>query len=92
MNLLLLVGLTFIQGMLMAWLYTVMRSGFGTRLETAVCVGVIAWVFSSLYAAVYLHAGFPEMLPRNLIWLPVVWQLIEYPLATLAGVATDTAR
>jgi len=89
MNLLLLVGLTFIQGMLMAWLYTVIRSDFGTRLRTTVYVGLLGSVLSSLYSAVYLHTGFRDVLPSNLVWVPVLWQLLEYLLVMVAGTATD---
>ena len=88
MNLVWLIALTFVQGMLMAWLYSVTRARFGSRFQTAACVGLVTWVLSSAYAAVYLHSGFPGILPRNLVWLPVAWQLFEYPLATLAGAAT----
>lgn len=37
MNLVSLIVLTFAQGMLMAWLYAVVRPFFGTRPKTAVC-------------------------------------------------------
>lgn len=88
MNLVSLIVLTFAQGMLMAWLYAVVRPFFGTRPKTAVCVGLVGWLLSSVYAAVYLHSGFPGIFPHNLVWVPVAWQLIEYPLATLAGAVT----
>lgn len=87
-NLVSLILLTFSQGLLMAWLYTVVRPRFGARFKAAVCAGLIVWFLSSVYAAVYLHSGFSGILPRDLIWAPVAWQLFEYPLATLAGAAT----
>ncbi len=88
MNLVSLIVLTFAQGTLMAWLYAVVRARFGTRSKTAACVGLVAWLLSSVYAAVYLRSGFPGILPQNLVWVPVAWQLFEYPLAALAGAAT----
>jgi len=88
MNLVLLIALTFAQGVLMAWLYAVTRARFGSRFTTAACVGLAAWFLSSVYAAIYLHAGLPGIFPQNIVWVPAAWQLLEYPLATLAAAAT----
>lgn len=88
MNLVMLIVLTFAQGILMAWLYAIIRPRFGSRSTAAACVGLSAWFFSSVYAAVYLHAGLPGIFPSNIVWVPVVWQLVEYPVAILAGTAT----
>lgn len=88
MNLVLLVALTLAQGVLMAWLYAVLRVRYGSRFTAAASVGLIAWVLSSVYAAVYLYAGLPGIFPANIVWVPVAWQLLEYPLAALAAAAT----
>ena len=88
MNLVLLIALTFAQGVLMAWLYAVTRVRFDSRFTTAASAGLAAWFLSSVYAAVYLHAGLPGIFPHNIVWVPVAWQLLEYPLATLAAAAT----
>jgi hypothetical protein len=85
--LLMLVGMTFVQGILAMWLYAAIRPRLGAGPKTAVCAGLAVWFFSSVYAAVYLHAGFPGILTANLVWLPVAWQLVEFPLAALAGAA-----
>ena len=87
-NLVSLVVMTFAQGILLICLYTVIRPRAGSRFTTAAYVGLAAWFLSSVYSAVYLHAGFPGLFPNNLVWVPVAWQLLEYPLATLAGAAT----
>lgn len=87
-NLVLLVALTFAQGVLMAWLYAVLRARFGSLFTTAAAAGLIAWFLSSVYAAVYLYAGLPGIFPPNIVWVPVAWQLLEYPLAALAAAAT----
>jgi hypothetical protein len=39
------------------------------------------------YAAGYLHAGFAGILPARVVWPPVAWELVEFPLATWAGAA-----
>jgi hypothetical protein len=88
MNLVSLVVLTFAQGIVMTWLYAVVGPRFGTRSTAAACVGLIAWFLSSLYAAVYLHSGLPGILPTNVVWPPVAWELIEFPLAAFAGAIT----
>lgn len=88
MHLTLLIALTFAQATLMAWLCVILRPRFGSRFQTAARVGLAVWLLSSVYAAVYLSAGFPGILPRNLVWAPVAWQLFEYPLVALAGAAT----
>ena len=87
LNLVSLVVLTFVQGGVMAWLYVTVRPRFGARFKTAACVGLLGWLLSSVYSAVYLNSGFPGVLPANLIWTPVAWQLIEYPLAMIVGAA-----
>jgi hypothetical protein len=87
LHLLSLIALTFAQGVVIVWLYSAVRSRFATRFKAAACVGLTAWFLSSVYAAVYLHAGFPGIFPGELVWSPVAWQLIEIPLATLAGAA-----
>jgi len=69
------------------WLYLVVRPHFGSRPKTAVCVGLVSWLLSSLYAAVYSHSGFPGILPLDVVWPPVAWQLFEYPLAIVGGAA-----
>src|ERR1041384_5467391 len=47
MHLVLLIALTFAQGVLMAWLYTVIRVGFGSRFKAAASAGLAAWFLSS---------------------------------------------
>ena len=86
-NLVSLVVFTFAQGMLMTWLYVIARPRFAARSTAAAFAGLAAWFLSSVYAALYLHSGFPGIFPSDLVLAPVAWQLFEYPLATLAGAA-----
>ncbi len=80
-----LVALTFVQGVMAVWLYAAIRPRFGPGPKTAVCAGLLVWFFSAVYAAVYLHAGTAELFPAKIVWLPVGWELVEFPLATVAG-------
>jgi len=79
-----LVLITFALGFLAVWTYAAIRPRFGPGPKTAICAGLAVWAMSYLYAGVYVYAGI-VILPAKLAWFPVVWGLIEVPLATLAG-------
>jgi hypothetical protein len=66
------------------WLYAAIRPRFGAGPRTALIASVAVWALSYLYAGIYVHAGF-VVVPPKLVWLPVVWSLVEVPLATLLG-------
>jgi hypothetical protein len=79
-----LVAMTFGLGLLAVWLYAAIRPRYGAGPRTALRAGLAAWAFSYLYAGVYAWAGI-AVVPPVLSWLPVVWGLVEIPLATLVG-------
>lgn len=76
----LLVLVTFVQGMTGVWLHVT------TRIPAAV-IGLALWFLSAVYSATYLYAGFPGILPDQVVWWPVAWEIVEYPLAIVAGAA-----
>ena len=80
----LLVAVTFAQGLVGMWLYAGRRA---RGPSTAAITGLELWVLSALYSAIYFHAGFPGVLPSDVVWWPVGWGLVEYPLAMVAGAA-----
>ena len=82
-----LVVLTFAQGIAAVWLYAAIRPRYGPGARTALRAGLAVWFCSAVYAAVYLHSGFAGVFPANVVWPPVAWELVEFPLATLAGAA-----
>jgi hypothetical protein len=82
--LMMLVGITFVLGLLAVWTYAAIRPRFGPGVKTALCAGLAVWAMSALYAGVYLHAGI-QIYPGKLTWLPVAWGLVEIPLATVVG-------
>ena len=84
--LMLLIGITFVMGLLAVYTYAAIRPRFGAGPKTAICAGLLVWALSALYAGVYIHAGF-VIFPARIVWLPVGWALIEIPLATLIGAA-----
>lgn len=80
-----LVGITFVQGLLGMLLYYAVQPRWKPGIWTAICVGLIAWVLSSVYSGVYLSAGFAGLIPADITWGPVVWELFLYPLAIITG-------
>ena len=79
-----LVGITFVLGILAVWTYAAIRPRFGPGPRTAIIAGVAVWAMSYFYAGVYVFAGV-QVLPMKLTWSPVLWSLIEVPVATMVG-------
>jgi hypothetical protein len=79
-----LMALTFLLGILAVWTYAAIRPRFGAGPKTAFYAGLAVWTMSYFYAGVYVHAGI-VILPMKLTWCPVLWSLIEVPIATMAG-------
>ena len=79
-----LVGITFVLGILAVWTYAAIRPRFGPGPKTALCAGLAVWALSYFYAGVYVYAGIVIM-PMKLTWLPVAWSLFEVPIATMVG-------
>jgi hypothetical protein len=75
--------LTFLLGILMVWLYALIRSRLGPGPKTAVVAAVILWLAICVYTStIYsLLLGYPT----NLMVIGIVWCLVEYILAVLAG-------
>jgi hypothetical protein len=84
-NLFFLVAITFAQAGLAMVLYALIRPLLPNGTLAALFIGGTIWLLSSAYAAVYLHAGLPGIFPPALVWWPVAWQVVEYPLAVWAG-------
>ncbi len=80
-----LVSITFVQGVLGMVLYAGLAARWGAGTGTAARVGLILWVLSAVYSAVYLGSGFAGLFPRSLVWGPVAYELVLYPVAMMAG-------
>lgn len=80
----LLVLVTFAQGLVGVALWAAMRERTKAR---AVAVGCGVWLLSGVYSAIYFYAGYPNLLPDAIVWQPVAWELVQYPLAMVAGAA-----
>lgn len=73
----------FAIGILAVWMYAAVRPRLGAGPGTAVKVGLLMWALAFLWPAI----GFMSMglIPVPLLLIGVVWELIEVPLATVAG-------
>ncbi len=80
-----LVGMTFLQGIVGVLLYASLSACCKPSITLGVEVGLLLWFLSVVYGAVYLGAGYHGLLPANLIWIPVAWGLVEFPLAIAVG-------
>jgi hypothetical protein len=84
-GLILLIGITFVQGIIGLWLYALLAGRGVTRGRAAVVAGLALWVLSAVYAAIYFSSGFPNVMPSEVVWWPVAWEVIEFPLAIFVG-------
>jgi len=75
--------LTFIIGVVIVWVYAAMRPRLGPGPKTAICAGVIAWLFACLYCGII--NGMILQIPANVMIIGTVWCFIEYTVAAVAG-------
>ena len=80
-----LVGTTFLMGIVTMWLYAAIYPRFQNRNKTAIIAGLLVWFLAHVWSGVYLGAGYSGIFPSKLAWIPVVWGLFEATLATLAA-------
>ena len=80
-----LVLITFVQGLLGLLLYAAVQPRWKPGVATAIRVGLVLWVLSALYSAIYISAGFAGLMPASVVWGPAAWELVLYPLATVVG-------
>jgi len=77
------VGLTFVMGIVIVLGYACIRTRLGPGVKTAIIAGLFAWF------AVYFYNGIINGvlfgIPTNTMLMVVVWGLIEYALAAIAG-------
>ena len=77
------VVLSFALGIVIVWLYAMIRPRYGPGPKTAICAGLIAWflicIYCNLLWAILLS------FPRNFVVIGIVWCFIEYCLAAIAG-------
>ena len=75
--------LTFALGILMVWLYAMIRPRYGPGPKTAICAALVIWFIVCFYMNILYGVLFG--MSTSLIAIGMVWCLIEYCLAALAG-------
>lgn len=65
------------------WIYAALRSQMGAGPKTAACAGILAWVLGPLWVTPGLMAM--GMMSTSAMVISLVWQLVEYPVAAIAG-------
>lgn len=77
------VGLTFVTGIVLVLGYACIRTRLGPGVKTAIIAGLFAWF------GVYFYSGIINSVflgtPMGTIVLFVVWGLVQYSLAAIAG-------
>jgi hypothetical protein len=77
------VGLTFVLGIVAVWLYALIRPRLGAGPKTAVLAALILWFAIYIYCGVI--NGILFSFPTNALLIGIVWGLVEYVIATIAG-------
>lgn len=77
------VGLTFVLGIVIVFTYALIRPRLGPGVNAAIVAGLIAWFLAYLYVGIINGVLFG--LSINMICITIVWGLIEYTLAAIAG-------
>ena len=77
------VGLTFVMGIVLVLGYACIRPRLGPGVKTAVIAGLFAWF------GVYFYSGIINGLlfgiPMSTMIMVIVWGLVEYAVAAVAG-------
>ncbi|HLR07140.1 MAG TPA: hypothetical protein VK117_15095 [Pyrinomonadaceae bacterium] len=79
------VALTFLLGILIVWIYALIRPRLGPGPKTAIVAGLIAWLSIYLYKGTLNGALFA--IPLNTMLIAFAWGLVAYVLGALAGAA-----
>ena len=77
------VGLTFVMGIVLVLGYAMIRSRLGPGVNTAIIAGIFAWFGVYFYSGIINGVLFG--LSLGTICTVVVWGLVEYALAAVAG-------
>jgi hypothetical protein len=74
---------TFLLGIVIVYLYAVIRTHFGPGVKTAICAGLFAWFFVYLYTGV-IYNGL-GLVSTRILCIGLVWGVVEYAIAAVAG-------
>lgn len=77
------VGLTFVMGIVLVLGYACIRTRLGPGVKTAIIAGLFAWFAVYFYCGIIYGVLFGFSM--NMIVISIVWGLVEYVLAAIAG-------
>ncbi len=77
------VGLTFVMGIVIVLSYACIRPRLGAGVKTAIIAGLFAWFGAYFYCGIINGVLFG--IPMNTMILILIWGLVEYAVAAVAG-------
>jgi len=77
------IGLTFVLGIVMVWLYALIRPRMGPGPKTAIVAALVMWFGVCFYCSII--NGLVLQQPTNLLLIGIGWCLGEYVIAAIAG-------
>jgi hypothetical protein len=77
------VGLTFVLGIVIVLGYACIRPRLGAGVKTAIIAGLFAWFGIYFYSGII--NGVLAGIPMNTMAMVLVWGLVEYAVAAVAG-------
>jgi len=77
------VVMVFVLGIAIVWLYAAIRPRFGPGVRTAVCTGLFVWFLIWVWS--FAGANIWGFFPGRLVWIVVIWGLVEVLVAAVAG-------
>lgn len=75
--------LTFVLGIVLVWLYALIRPRSGPGPKTAVIAAIIMWFGICLYCGIIFGLLLDQ--PTNVMLMGIMWCLGEYVIAAIAG-------
>jgi len=77
------VGLTFVLGIVIVLGYACIRPRLGAGVKTAIIAGLFAWFGAYVYSGII--NGMLVGIPMNTMALVIVWGVVQYAVAAVAG-------
>jgi hypothetical protein len=77
------VGITFLLGIVIVWLYALIRPRVGAGPKAAIIAGFVAWFCVYFYCGILNAALFS--IPASYMLLGMIWGIVEYSVAAIAG-------
>lgn len=77
------ISLTFVLGIVMVWLYALIRPRMGPGPKTAIVAALVMWFGVCFYCGII--NGVLLQQPTNLLLIGIGWCLGEYVIAAIAG-------